>query len=338
MNIYGHFNKLKKLFTEKECLYPNGNCSNEIIRSHTIQKSKALSKIAVDGHVYQMKINNSEIMSKGAEAIRPDLVGYKLATTYYGFCAKHDNELFRPIDSIEFSEEIRQCFLYSYRALCKEVYLRMRTIKSYPEYDILKNYRSNLTLEKYQSLKSSFTIPHEITNQILSESKTIYDAMLKNEGFDALENYIILFNQIPSVLCNAIFFPDFDFHGRQIVNLRIDEEMHPITVNIFPTDSGGVALFSWLKKYHKGPYNFCKSLNKIPHRKKTTSIIQMCFEFFENIAWSPAWWDALENDLKDSLINRFNHNFDPLNPSRQNALVESCYIYDDWDITEAKFL
>ena len=330
--------KLNKLLSEKECLHPNGNCSSGIIRSHTIQKSKALSKIAVDGHVYQMKFNNSEIISKRPVAIRPDLVGSNLATTYYGFCAKHDNELFRPIDNMGFSGEIRQCFLYSYRALCKEVYLRIRAIKSMPEYDTIKNFRSNLTLEEYQSLNSLFTTPHQITNKILSELKTKYDDMLKNEVFDDLKNYVILFDQIPTVLCNSIFFPAFDFQGRQIVNLEIDEEMHAITVNIFPTDSGGVALFSWLKKHHKGPYHLCKSLNKIPHRKKTASIIQMCFEFFENIAWSPPWWDALENDLKDSLINQFDHNLGLINPPRQNALVESDYLYDDWDVTEAKFL
>ena len=208
MNIYSHFDKLNKLFLEKECLHPDRKCSGKIIRSHTIQKRKALSKIAVNGHVYQLKHNISDLKNKYI-AIKPQLIGYNEATTYYGFCENHDNELFSPIDNDVYSNEIYQNFLYSYRALCKEVYLRVRTLNAFPEFEHYKNTVGDTSFKHYQLLKDTYTIPHMITAKVLSEAKSIYDNMLLTSNYNNLESFVIYFNKTPSVLCNSIFFPSY---------------------------------------------------------------------------------------------------------------------------------
>ena len=75
----------------------------------------------------------------------------------------------------------------------------------------------------------------------------------------------------------------------------------------------------------------------IPHENKTTAIIQMCFEFFENIALNPVWWDTLDNYMKESLINRFYNHLRSTDQNKQNALLKSGFIYDDWEVTNAQF-
>lgn len=90
-----------KCFKEKKCMYPDhSNCNGGIIRSHTIQKSKALKIIEEpEGHVYGF-VQNNELSSN--QVFKVEKISINEASTFYGFCGFHDNKLFHCVDDYDF--------------------------------------------------------------------------------------------------------------------------------------------------------------------------------------------------------------------------------------------
>ncbi len=73
------------------CMFPC--CNEKAIQSHTISKEDALRSISKNGKVITFK----SIIKESTRLIVPTYIGIKEATTFRGFCKKHD-ELFERID------------------------------------------------------------------------------------------------------------------------------------------------------------------------------------------------------------------------------------------------
>jgi hypothetical protein len=52
----------------------------------------------------------------------------RAASTFTGFCNRHDTELFRPLESRGFTATTEQCLLLAYRAVCRELYAKQGTL------------------------------------------------------------------------------------------------------------------------------------------------------------------------------------------------------------------
>ncbi|MCX6823318.1 MAG: hypothetical protein NTX91_05015, partial [candidate division SR1 bacterium] len=72
-------------------------CSSEIIRAHTVSKSSNLKLIARDGYIYSYDLSLFKLDKKHGK-LDFDLVPISKASTFYGFCKYHDNEIFKPIE------------------------------------------------------------------------------------------------------------------------------------------------------------------------------------------------------------------------------------------------
>jgi hypothetical protein len=108
----------------KVCSCPESmkaQCSGFIVKAHTVSKSASLQHIARDGHVYQIAPNVLSLENNSGP-LELKLVGTNRASTFTGFCRKHDDEIFAPIEKQQFRGTPEQCFLVAYRALCREVF------------------------------------------------------------------------------------------------------------------------------------------------------------------------------------------------------------------------
>ena len=114
-----------------KCLHPKREeCSEKIIKAHSIQNNRILNFISENGKVISMRDKFSPI-------------GRGVATTFSGFCSKHDNQLFVDIEDIPYlTGNMKQNFLFSYRALCYEM-IAKETAKNlhFMEEEALKLYR-----------------------------------------------------------------------------------------------------------------------------------------------------------------------------------------------------
>ena len=105
----------------KTCLYPDCD-SKDIIKSHSIQ-NKILKSISNDGMLVS-HVRTVE-QSYGVQGLGPKMIeiGRKNASTFKGFCKKHDSELFSPIGDNDYKNNSLQNFLFTYRA-CAYDYTR----------------------------------------------------------------------------------------------------------------------------------------------------------------------------------------------------------------------
>ena|SRR2546422_4986942 len=99
-NPFSAAEQLRKTFQKKQCLHPGApnTCKGRIVRAHTVRRKADLTAIARDGHVYQGRADMGTLMrTKGRVAAR--LIGVREASTFLGFCEKHDAETFAPLET-----------------------------------------------------------------------------------------------------------------------------------------------------------------------------------------------------------------------------------------------
>ena len=124
--------RFNRLYEEGDCLHPKAGtstCAGKIIKAHTIQRNGDLNVIARQGHVYNILKHGKWFDSSRFELNdTPNKVGVREASTFMGFCAKHDNELFTPIEKEPFCGTTDQIALFGYRAICYELYMKERAL------------------------------------------------------------------------------------------------------------------------------------------------------------------------------------------------------------------
>ncbi len=111
------FNTMKRRYNR--CLEPALQCEKKSIRAHSIQRATALSLIAKEGHVHELKLS----IKKDASVVELSTVGIGYASTFPGFCSEHDSEIFRPLDTKPFAiGDKEQLFLLAYRSVTRELH------------------------------------------------------------------------------------------------------------------------------------------------------------------------------------------------------------------------
>lgn len=120
------FGKFARLVNARyaRCLGPDIFCDKPAIRAHSIQNSRVLDLIAVDGHVMVLE---ARITTDGP-LVSLRRVGRNMASTFTGLCADHDQEMFRPIDAAAIDlENPEHLFLVAYRAAYREFHACLQT-------------------------------------------------------------------------------------------------------------------------------------------------------------------------------------------------------------------
>lgn len=96
--IGNYLSDIAELKRTGRCLHFDAGitCTNPI-DAHSIQKNGALSVIAQNGRVYVPSKNFSDTKRNLGQVVFAKR-GIDAASTFRGFCGKHDNEIFQPID------------------------------------------------------------------------------------------------------------------------------------------------------------------------------------------------------------------------------------------------
>ena len=117
---FGNVNdNLKQWKQSHRCVVPD--CVRKsIVRSHTIPKGMLLDRIAETGHVLTPSFD--QVQGK----MRIKRIGTSDASTFPGFCEKHEN-LFATFENAKMVSSEREALLQAYRAACRELF-RTRTL------------------------------------------------------------------------------------------------------------------------------------------------------------------------------------------------------------------
>lgn len=328
--LWNFIGERRRMLREDMCLHPSANCSGGICDSHSIQQSK-LSAIAKAGHVYTVEFDLGEILKK---PLFDNLsrFGIEEASVFRGFCSTHDSDLFRPIETQEFQCTPEQLFLYFYRAICRELHVKLCIAKAYVTVEDIARLHPMTPKHLYEEL-IGWQRAHLTAEALkLHLFKAKMDGVLLNREFRRLKHYVVTFKRRPSVLSAAATAPTCDFAGKGFRLVSQPLLPYPImTITTLPTLSGGVAILSW---FDNGPVEFaqfCSSLEAVSASKITSSLIRFLFEFCANIAIAPDWWEALPIVHRNTLLKHARSGIPP-NRMSESCLTDDGLCYDDWEV------
>ena len=236
-------NDFKRRFSAKKCSAP-GECGGRIIAAHTLSAEGMLRPISRDGRVYAIKTNLYDPI--GPATI--DLLGIGTTSVFNGFCATHDKELFSPIEDQPFACSPQQLFTHAFRAIAKESYLKriqaespllspdiFKEIHGYPK-EMELQFSDAALLIKAASLRGA---------EDIERTKSEMDKYLVAGNWGRVMTTVIPFIKKPTVVCNFVYSPDYDFDGHLLQDLYdwgID--LSQLMITIIPAVTGGFALLS----------------------------------------------------------------------------------------------
>ena len=323
--------KAEELSKDGRCLHYQANARcDEIIKAHSIQKNRVLSKIAnKNKEIYALSKNMSDSKKNdGNLSFRK----YPISkfSIFRGFCGTHDNQLFEPIDNLYFQSENKQhIFLYAYRSLAKELFDKENSL--YLKREMLKDMKDNIGL--FNSMSNDISGIENACNS-LNIHKKIYDNVLENETYDDMR--YVTFNSTDKFFMafSNILYPEYDFNGNLLQDLSdTTKTFDLITFYLAPTETGWSFVFSW----HKSSDNSCLAfIQSLKLKIQEGSILgDLLFKFIllnsENFAFSPIWWESLSQDKRKEISQSITNMMQPTIAIREHYLMNGLTGISNWD-------
>jgi hypothetical protein len=325
--------RLKKRYSQKVCLAPYPDHVSNIVSAHTLSVGAMLRPISRKGNVYHWK---SDMFADYRESlIELKLNGLKNVSTFNGFCEKHDRELFSSIENEIFLCKYNQLFLYAYRAVAKEFYLKRKQLDSFPKIEEIAKVKNWNNSDEYEYSDEAILHYYGILKGVeeIEQFKEKLDLILLNGEFRRIITWIFPFNKSPGLVCNSVYAPDFDFKGNYLQLFEdFGNNLNNLMVTILPYHSGGFALFSYLDTCAEGPAELIDSL--LSEADFTSAIVWLVTCYFENIAFSPDWLESLSEDTQNIIRNRFKRNFLFNDKNNITLLKDNPLDLDDWEFGE----
>jgi hypothetical protein len=328
-NINEFLKKNKQLSQRGRCLhYDSGENCNEIINAHSIQKKQSLSAIANNGKVYMVSRDFGDFKKNNGN-ITYVKRGVEKASIFRGFCKDHD-KLFEPIDNFSLTPTKQQVFLYAYRSLCRELFVKENALESI---------NSQISNNSYNNAIKQYLNAHKIGTEFglnnLRIHKKQYDNSLKNGCYSDIRYVIFISKQKPCVAFSGLFYPDFDFTGNQLQDLSNHEKsLDLITFCFAPMNNEEWGyLFAWHKSSSNICVSFMRSLATMIYDKNKLGdlLFRFAMSNCENLAISPQWWEKLSMEHKEKISLRVTSMVDDLSIIQPDYLKNGLEGIVDWE-------
>lgn len=329
LNPWDARRQLARMFERKYCLHPeasSGTCRGKIVRAHTVQRAKTLAAIARDGHVYRVAVEK-----RFDGKMRAELIGINDASTFYGFCARHDSDTFAPIERCDFQNIPEQCFLLAYRPLLKEVYLKRSALDAIDISKEADRGRDPLAQRELQHFVSVYEAGARAGLSSIEQHKTLYDSALLAQDFTQIRSVTVELNCVPDVVCSGFVNPEYDFHGDVVQDCLSSKHLDGLGFSILTTPTGGAVVFSWHENSDRSCMTLLRSLLAVPEPRLAEALVRFAFENLENIFICPLWWERLESGIRGGLEERMMANL-PLHPARPDGLIDDGVQSVDWAV------
>ena len=305
------------------CLHPkasSSSCSGWKSRAHTIQE-RVLRQLARNGKVYRMSTENPD------RVVTPTLIGVRKASVFNGFCQKHDNELFAPLEKEPWQASRLQVALLGYRAISYEYVAKLSVGWMLDE--LLGNEVDHST-DNLVAFRHGTGLAEKELRRIIQN----YEQALLSSNVEPLSYYIVEIADTPEVICSAAAQTTHDFRGFQVDSLA-DTSREPSwhTISILPTDKGGAIVIAWLEDNRGLNESVTRTLDKFGDAEVVHAAIRYAFEFSENTFFKPDWWDQLDTYTQQQFIRRFSHGLPPTFGHAPESLMEDGLRVVRWQVT-----
>lgn len=245
----------------------NNKCSKDIIRAHSISKSKYLKTLTLDGHVFHFTPTSS-----GPDAIILDKISINKIKTFFGFCSYHGNKIFEPIDNniVDVNNHNHLC-LVMYRTLAEEI-CRVAHLVSFQkkifsslsgekeDESYFINYsRKLMPTKQLQDLMLSHYKSQKMLKDLIWYKKSLERVLAKN-NYNEIKHHVYIIQKKPKIAYSSIHYPKKDLYGNDVKKYKENSARNfPLfSISILPVLSEYVCILSC----HTYDYNRLKPLLK----------------------------------------------------------------------------
>jgi hypothetical protein len=280
----------------RQCLHPEaspGIC-DKIVSAHTIQRSRVLDRIVnSENHVCTFFSPHTDFSLEGPKVLR---VGWREASTFTGFCSKHDSATFRALETRKFDGSFEQCFLIGYRALCHEIHQKSRMLKSHRTF--LRLVDRGLPIEGQVEMQQMGLAQEAGFRKGLEDFgrlKSIMDDQLIKGSYQGWSRVVIDFKGPLCIASTGAVSPNRDLFGIQLQTLDDpNAQVQELLFGIVATARGGAAVFL-CRADEEIPQTFVQSILRQDQKRIGSLIAQFVFVYIENTYFSREWWTSLSD-------------------------------------------
>lgn len=281
----------------KSCFAADSNCSNTIVKAHSIQNNRILTRLADNGEVIQLK----DVIREEGFGIAPRLVGRRVASVATNFCGMHDTNIFLPIEQSDYTPgDIQQEFLFAYRAYAREFHVKLEQTLMF------KAALKKLDTPAEKDMMTDGLLGAEITLKEMEANRTILNQARQSSDFSQIHTYRAEFRLPCPIAASSSFALEHDLNGNVVNDLGdLNTSLKPLTLTVFPQHTKTHVLISCFRK-NKKDYSFIPK--QILSRAKTEQKIifsNMILAHVENLFISPTWWESKPKETQESISRRF---------------------------------
>lgn len=313
------FNKFKNKHLWSGCFHTDSNCSQRIIKAHSIQNNKILNNISENGEVLMFGAvggNEIEITNSLQEQ------GRKKATTFTGFCGHHDHSIFRPIEDSDYIlGNKEQEFLYTYRATAKEYHTKKSVANMYRTLldllvkgsytEISKVFEAEPPSEEQISFMRDMFLGTRLGSEDAEKSLERYrqklNTDLDNRFYDDIITNVIVLEEEHHIAVSSVFYLEESLNGTKINDLGdFNICLAPLYLTVFPQNGQTFILLSHFKRNDRR-YRFIKNdLLKRDTREIKMILSNIILSYVENLVVSPIRWKATKISTRNAITKLYN--------------------------------
>lgn len=323
----------------KKCSVSNvfpHQCAGQIVNAHTISKSGSLAKMAEDGHVIGVSYRLGQLFDNDDEFVLTR-IGIKQASTFTGFCAFHDKQIFTPLEDKPITLSDEQLFLVAYRALVRELYAKEISVITADFLRHADKGRGIFDQVLIQNFAQFYGSGVNIALNDFGHIKNEMDNMLKTKEFGRLNHFIIEMVESPKIQVAAATQPFFDFNGNRIQYLDLSGKgMSYIIFNCISYDEVGCFIFSWLDEHDEICRGFINSLVALGLHEIGNALVRFCYSYAENTWAAPDWWRSLSSKKQRNISARLQDGT-PLSPRSNDCLISDGIEFNAFRIAKTSF-
>lgn len=276
-------------------------CMGKVINAHTVQRSRELRQLIDDDqHVLHFDSNKRDPRTGLLPVSR---VGWRDASTFAGFCQKHDAETFSPVETRAFDGASEQCALLAYRSICYEVHRKRSVALANPAIQpfIDRGYTEALQRER-QAIHRVGDDGNAAGLDHFQQLKAAIEVALQAGDLSRWRSTILWFSGPLSVASSGVISPNRDLDGLELQNwIGRGSEQESMCLNIVSVEGGGAAVLTWPTEA-QAPRRFIERL--LQYGEAALSLlVQFSFRHLHNIYFSRTWWESLRSAQKVFICN-----------------------------------
>ncbi|WP_246167416.1 hypothetical protein [Sphingomonas piscis] len=309
-NPFADSAKMRTASKKGRCLHPDsggGHCGSTAIGSHTVQKNGGLKAIAEEGHVLTTFVGFEDIQ-KANGAPEPKRMGVNDASTFPGFCNKHDTELFAPIEGSSLNLGPKEAFLFLYRSHCLELARKRVVVGHLPTFKKMDSGKPMQAQFAIQDGMRAYEQGLLLSLTSMEAEKNDMDGALLSENWADVHYCQVEFDGLLPLTTTCGFYPEFDWDGNDLQDLSdLSQPGLPLSFTITSFEGYSSAILVWRGPQDDLRKQFVTSFLGVSDAEKAGRIAAFAFEVSENTQIKPSWWVGLPSSVRERLIAKTAH-------------------------------